>query len=113
MIKLITLDHHSYSRMASIFHRLSNKISKSLSKANEVSSTGSSSVNQSSSTIQKIYCRFCGKDNPASSENCLQCRMPIKAAPSQVMKVCEKCGLAVNDDSVYCYSCGAPFDDVA
>jgi uncharacterized membrane protein YvbJ len=25
------------------------------------------------------------------------------------MKVCEKCGLAVNDDSVYCYSCGTNF----
>jgi ribosomal protein L37E len=96
--------------MTSIFHRLSNKISKSLSKdANEESSTGSSSVNQRSSTIQKIYCRFCGKDNPVSSEYCLQCRMPIKVPPSQVMKVCEKCGLAVNDDSVYCYSCGTIF----
>jgi uncharacterized membrane protein YvbJ len=28
------------------------------------------------------------------------------------MKVCKKCGLAVNDDSVYCYSCGTKFDDV-
>ena len=68
-----------------------------------------SAVNQSSSTIHKIYCRFCGKDNPAPSEYCLQCRMPIKVPPSQVMKVCENCGLAVNDDSVYCYSCGTIF----
>jgi uncharacterized membrane protein YvbJ len=35
--------------------------------------------------------------------------MPIKVPPSQIMKVCEKCGLAVNDDSVYCYSCGTIF----
>jgi uncharacterized membrane protein YvbJ len=28
------------------------------------------------------------------------------------MKVCKKCGLAVNDDSIYCYSCGDRFDDI-
>ena len=77
---------------------------------NEESSTVSSS-NQSSSNIQKVYCRFCGKVNPASSEYCLQCRRHITVSPSQIVKVCEKCDLAVNDDSIYCYNCGTKFFD--
>ena len=76
----------------------------------EESSTVSSS-NQSSSNIQKVYCRFCGKDNLAPSEYCLQCKRQITVSPSQIMKVCEKCGLAVNDDSIYCYSCGTKLFD--
>jgi hypothetical protein len=96
--------------MTTIFHRLSNKISKTLSKqADEESGTVTS--NQSSPNIQKVYCRFCGKDNPKSSECCLQCKTAISIALSQILKVCEKCGLAVNDDSTYCYSCGTKFDD--
>jgi hypothetical protein len=43
---------------------------------------------------------------------CLECKMPTAVPPSQVMKVCKKCGLAVNDDSIYCYSCGDRFDDI-
>lgn len=102
---------HIY-KLTTIFQRLSNKIFKSLSKgADEEQSTVSSY--QSSSNIQKLYCRFCGKDNPISSEYCLQCRRQITMSPSQIMKVCEKCGLAVNDDSVYCYSCGTNlFDEI-
>lgn len=91
--------------MNSIFQRLSNKISKSLSKQTDEEKSSTST----SSDIQKIYCRFCGKANPVSSEHCFQCKMPTIMPPSQVLKVCEKCGLAVNDDSVYCYSCGTIF----
>lgn len=94
------------------FQRLSNKIFKPLSKgaADEESSIISSSY-QSSPNIHKIYCRYCGKDNPASLEYCLQCRRQITVSPSQIMNVREKYGLAVNDDSVYCYSCGTNFFD--
>lgn len=109
--RLITMMRLITSILTTIFQRLSNKIFKSLSKgADDESSTVSSSY-QSYSNIQKVYCRFCGKDNPASSEYCLQCRRQITVSPSQIMKVCEKCGLAVNDDSVYCYSCGTNFFD--
>lgn len=96
--------------MNTIFQRLSDRISKSLSKqTNKRINTVS---NEGSSNVQKIYCRFCGKSNLVSLEYCMRCRMPTAVPPSQIMKVCKKCGLAVNDDSVYCYSCGTEFDDV-
>jgi hypothetical protein len=99
-------------RISRIFHKLSDKISLSKDTSKELENISSSSFNQSSSTDkQKIYCRFCGKDNPAASEYCSECRTQITMTPSQVMKVCQKCGLAVNDDSVYCYSCGTKVDD--
>jgi hypothetical protein len=91
-------------QMNSVFQRLFNKISKSFSKQRDEEKPSSSSYD-----IQKIYCRFCGKANPASSEHCSQCKKPITIPPSKVLKVCEKCGLAVNDDSVYCYNCGTVF----
>ena len=96
--------------MNTIFQRLSDRISKSLSKqTNKRINTVS---NESPTNVQKIYCRFCGKGNLVSSEYCVRCRMPTAVPPSQIMKVCKKCGLAVNDDSAYCYSCGNKFDDV-
>jgi membrane protease subunit (stomatin/prohibitin family) len=96
--------------MNTIFQRLSDRISKSLSKqTNKRINTVS---NESPSNVQKIYCRFCGKGNLVSLEYCVRCRMATAVPPSQIMKVCKKCGLAVNDDSVYCYSCGTKFDDV-
>ena len=85
--------HHSYPQMNTIFQRLSDRISKSLSKQ----------------TNKK---NDCGKANPVSLKYCLECKMPTAVPPSQVMKVCKKCGLAVNDDSIYCYSCGDRFDDI-
>ena len=100
-------------KLTTIFQRLSNKIFKSLSKGTDEESGTVSSSNQSFSNVQKVYCRSCGKDNSASSEYCLQCRRQITVFPSQIMKVCEKCGQAVNDDSVYCYSCGTKFLDEA
>ena len=99
--------------MNTIFQRLSDRISKSLSKQTSKkndSNEGSSDVG--SSDAQKIHCRYCGKANPVSLKYCLECKMPTAVAPSQVMKVCKKCGLAVNDDSIYCYSCGDRFDDI-
>ncbi len=89
--------------MADIFQKLYSKISKSLT--NRIAED-SSRANRVSSSTQKIYCRLCGKDNSVSLERCMRCGMPITVHPSQVMKVCTKCGLAVNDDSAYCYSCG-------
>ena len=99
---------NSYPQMNTIFQRLSDRISKSLSKqANKKNDS-----NERSSDVQKIHCRYCGKANPVSLKYCLGCKMPTAVPPSQVMKVCKKCGLAVNDDSIYCYSCGDRFDDI-
>ena len=100
--------HYSYPQMNTIFQRLSDRISKSLSKQ----TNNKNDSNERSSYVQKIYCRFCGKTNPVSLKYCLECKMPTAVPPSQVMKVCKKCGLAVNDDSIYCYSCGDRFDDI-
>jgi hypothetical protein len=97
--------------MNRIFQTLSNKISKSLSKQKDKElSTASSSITQGPSN--KIYCKFCGRDNPVTSEYCLGCGMQMRMLPFNIMKVCQKCGLVVNDDSVYCYSCGTKFDDI-
>jgi membrane protease subunit (stomatin/prohibitin family) len=94
--------------MNTIFQRLSDRISKSLSKQTNKKNDS----NKLSSDVQKIYCRYCGKSNPVSLKYCLECKMQTAVPPSQVMKVCKKCGLAVNDDSIYCYSCGDRFDDI-
>jgi len=94
--------------MNTIFQRLSDRISKSLSKQ----TSKKNDSNERSSDVQKIHCRYCGKANPVSLKYCLECKMPTAVPPSQVMKVCKKCGLAVNDDSIYCYSCGDRFDDI-
>ena len=100
--------HYSYPQMNTIFQRLSDRISKSLSKQTNKKNDS----NERSSDVQKIHCRYCGKANPVSMKYCLECKMPTAVPPSQVMKVCKKCGLAVNDDSIYCYSCGDRFDDI-
>ena len=100
--------HYSYPQMNTIFQRLSDRISKSLSKQ----TNNKNDSNERSSYVLKIYCRYCGKTNPVSLKYCLECKMPTAVPPSQVMKVCKKCGLAVNDDSIYCYSCGDRFDDI-
>jgi hypothetical protein len=92
--------------MNSIFQKLSDKLSKSLSKQEYKKSDVPSSTDK-----EKVYCRFYGRDNPVTSEYCLGCGMQMRMLPSNIMKVCQKCGLAVNDDSVYCFSCGTKFDD--
>ena len=54
-----------------------------------------------------IYCRFCGRRNPASLTFCQDCKRSMDVPPSHMLKVCTKCGSAINNDDVYCYSCGA------
>jgi Double zinc ribbon len=95
--------------MNSIFQKLSDKLSKSLSKQEYKKSDVPSS--STSTDKEKVYCRFCGRNNPVTSEYCLECGMQTRMLPSNIMKVCQKCGLAVNDDSVYCFSCGTRFDE--
>jgi len=34
----------------------------------------------------------------------------LDSPPSTIMKACTKCGLAMNDDSVFCASCGTRFE---
>lgn len=54
-----------------------------------------------------IYCRFCGRKNPENQTSCKACEMRIDVAPTEVLKVCEKCDSAVNNNDVYCFRCGS------
>jgi uncharacterized membrane protein YvbJ len=38
-------------------------------------------------------------------------RMRLNSPPSTIMKACTNCGLAMNDDSVFCASCGTRFEE--
>ncbi|MGA6991253.1 MAG: hypothetical protein WBL67_06305 [Nitrososphaeraceae archaeon] len=53
-----------------------------------------------------IYCRFYVRDNPALSIAYQDYKRNIDVPPSQMLKVCTKRGSAINNDDVYCYSCG-------
>jgi hypothetical protein len=53
-----------------------------------------------------IYCRFCGRKNRVSLTICQDCKQSMDVPPSQMLKVCTKCGSAINNDDAYCYSCG-------
>lgn len=78
------------------------KLTNSISRLTHVAKT--------SSNLSEyiIYCRFCGRKNPENRVSCKVCKMRIDVPPSEMLKVCEKIGSAVNYDDVYCFLCGAP-----
>ena len=90
-----------------IIHRIANKITKSNEKQQ-------SQLDKSSNTeyiVEKIYCRFCGKVNSSMQEFCTICGMRLNIPPSTIMKACTKCGLAMNNDSIFCSGCGTKFEE--
>ena len=90
-----------------IIHRIANKITKSNEKQQ-------SQLDKSSNTeynVEKIYCRFCGKVNSSMQEFCTICGMRLHIPPSAIMKACTKCGLAMNNDSIFCSGCGTKFEE--
>jgi|SRR5919199_6378497 RNA polymerase subunit RPABC4/transcription elongation factor Spt4 len=90
-----------------IIHRIANKITKSNEKQQ-------SQLDKSSNTeyiVEKIYCRFCGKVNSSMQEFCTICGMRLHIPPSTIMKACTKCGLAMNNDSIFCSGCGTKFEE--
>jgi RNA polymerase subunit RPABC4/transcription elongation factor Spt4 len=105
---LLPLDIRSLMNVIRIIYRIANKITKS--KKQQQPQLYKSSNNES--IVEKIYCRFCGKVNSSMQEFCTMCGMRLHIPPSAIMKACTKCGLAMNDDSMFCAGCGTKFEDV-
>jgi RNA polymerase subunit RPABC4/transcription elongation factor Spt4 len=101
--------------MPRLFDEIISSISKGIRRErkapdNPVAESPSSS-SSSEDHEDKIYCRSCGRKNPASRQSCQVCGMRTDIPPSEIMKVCNKCGSAVNDDDAYCFRCGSVFSD--
>jgi RNA polymerase subunit RPABC4/transcription elongation factor Spt4 len=100
--------------LTKLLHQIANKITKSKSKSKQESEQ---QVNKRLITtkddvvVEKIYCRFCGKPNLSTQEFCTMCGNNLNPPPSTIMKACTKCGLAMNDDSIFCASCGTRFEE--
>ena len=94
-----------------LFRKITDKITKLKDReieGQELPDRGSKTNNNIS---EKIYCRFCGKSNSQELEVCLKCGTRLNPPPSTIMKACTKCGLAANDDSIFCTRCGTTFED--
>ena len=97
-----------------LFRKITDKITKLKDReieieGQEVSDSDSKTNNNIS---EKIYCRFCGTANSQGQDVCSKCRSTLNVPPSAIMKACIKCGLAANDDSIFCTRCGTRFHDV-
>jgi Double zinc ribbon len=93
--------------MPHLFEKINNFISRRFNQENKAPDN---LVARSEVSENDIYCRFCGRKNSASRTSCQVCKMRIDVLPSQVEKVCSKCGSAVNNDDIYCFRCGTVFD---
>ena len=94
--------------ITNLLHRIANKITKPKKKQQQQLDKSKANTKKD---ITQIYCRFCGKPNPPMQESCTTCAMRLSSPPSTIMKVCTKCGLAMNDDSLFCASCGTRFEE--
>ena len=97
-----------------LFRKITDKITKLKDReieieGQEVSDSDSKTNNNIS---EKIYCRFCGTANSQEQDVCSKCGSRLNVPPSTIMKACTKCGLAANDDSIYCTRCRARFEDL-
>jgi hypothetical protein len=89
--------------VTNLLHRIANKITTPREKRQHQLDKSKANTKKD---LTKIYCRFCGKPNSAVQEFYTTCAMRLNSQPSAIMKACTKCGLAMNDDSVFCASCG-------
>ena len=96
-----------------LFRKITNKIAKpkgrEIEVEREVQLDSSSKTNNLS---EKIYCRFCGTANSQVQDVCSKCGSRLSVPPSTIMKACTKCGLAANDDSIFCTRCRTRFEDL-
>jgi RNA polymerase subunit RPABC4/transcription elongation factor Spt4 len=105
---LLPYDIRSLMNVIRIIYRIANKITKSKEKQKQPQLDKSSNTEY---IVEKIYCRFCGKVNSSMQEFCTMCGMRLHIPPSTIMKACTKCGLAMNDDSIFCAGCGTKFEE--
>lgn len=95
-----------------LFRRITEKITKPKDGEIEIEREELSDSDIKTNNIsEKIYCRFCGKSNSQEQQVCSKCGRRLNPPPSAIMKACTKCGLAANDDSIFCTGCGTRFED--
>jgi RNA polymerase subunit RPABC4/transcription elongation factor Spt4 len=97
-----------------LFRKITNKITKTKDREIEIErqELSDSSLKTNNNISEKIYCRFCSKSNSQGQEICSKCGGRLNPPPSTIMKACTKCGLAANDDSIFCTRCGTRFEDI-
>ena len=96
-----------------LFRKITNKITKPKGREIEVErEVQLDSSSKTNITSEKIYCRFCGTDNSQEQGVCSKCGIRLSVPPSTIMKACTKCGLAANDDSIFCTRCRTRFEDL-
>ena len=93
-----------FMNVGRLFRKITSKITKSKEEPLYKSP-------ETKNVSERVYCRFCGKPNSLTQELCRKCGMRLSSSPSTVMKACTKCGLAMNDDSIFCNRCGTRFED--
>jgi hypothetical protein len=65
-------------------------------------------IHTSPNNMNTIYCRYCGELRPRRDESCSLCgRSSITSSTG--MKQCTVCNASMSEDSIYCASCGAKF----
>lgn len=96
-----------------LFRKIANKITKPKEREMEVErEVQLDSSSKTNNTSERIYCRFCGTANSQGQDVCSKCGSRLDVPPSTIMKACTKCGLAANDDSIYCTRCRTRFEDL-
>ena len=96
-----------------LFRKIANKITKPKEREMEVErEVQLDSSSKTNNTSERIYCRFCGTANSQGQDVCSKCGSRLNVPPSTIMKACTKCGLAANDDSIYCNRCRTRFEDL-
>jgi hypothetical protein len=65
-------------------------------------------IHTSPNNTNIIYCRYCGELRPTRDQVCSLCGRNLITS-STGMKQCAVCNASMSDDSIYCASCGAKF----
>ncbi len=62
-----------------------------------------------SNNVNKIFCRYCGKERDTSGEFCSRCGRSVQSN-SVNMKVCRNCNSSMSEDSQFCANFGRKFN---
>ena len=96
-----------------LLRKITNKITKPKGREIEVErEVRLDSSSKTNNTYERIYCRYCGTSNSQGQDVCSKCGSRLNVPPSTIMKACTKCGLAANDDSIFCTRCRTRFEDL-
>lgn len=72
----------------------------------------SKSDSESEGSFHSIKCPKCGYRNNVENSKCWQCGKIMKTqSSSERTFICDRCGVAVSDDDLFCPKCGNKFDE--